>query len=155
MTTEGVRYAVIHLDGDDSYGVVWEYEVKGVPHVSIAYRGMTHDEAVDTVKELTELRQSRSRREIYHLNEYETDRSFGGREEGGWWFDTGRYVQCHGTFPDRASAEAKRDELEGYLATKREGLHEPSSVLSEGQWPELQIEDHPGRDYPEGRPTYE
>ena len=34
----------------------------------------------------------------FHLNEYLTNRAFGGPEEGGWWYDTGTFVACHGTY---------------------------------------------------------
>src|SRR5262245_19657920 len=27
----------------------------------------------------------------WHINVYERDRAYGGPEEGGWWYDTGRY----------------------------------------------------------------
>ncbi len=91
----------------------------------------------------------------FHLNEYEIDRAYGGPQEGGWWYDTGRFVKCHGRFPTQDEADKARDGLQNYLAEKREGLHEPSSVLSEGEWPELYVEDHEGRDYPQHRPFYE
>ena len=34
----------------------------------------------------------------FHLNEYLANRAYGGPEEGGWWYDTGRFVACHGAF---------------------------------------------------------
>lgn len=93
-------------------------------------------------------------RRPFHLNEYLTDRAFGGGEEGGWWYDTGVFVKSHGTFPTRDAAFAARDGLDAYLAERREGLHDPSSVLCTG-WPDLIVEQRPGADFPRARPRYE
>ena len=93
-------------------------------------------------------------RRDFHLNEYRTDRAFGGAEEGGWWYDTGVFVKSHGTFPTREEAWAARDALDSYLAERREGLHDPSSVLCTG-WPELLVEQRPGANFPARPPRYE
>ena len=53
----------------------------------------------------------------FHLNEYLTDRAFGGPEEGGWWYDTGRFVACHGTYPTVNDAAAARRH-DGVLARR-------------------------------------
>lgn len=94
----------------------------------------------------------------FHLNEYRIRRRFGGPEEGGWYFDTGTFIRCHGTFPSRDSATAARDAKTDWLASRRAGLHPPSdarSTLSTAGWPELRIEPRPGRDFPAERPRYE
>ena len=93
-------------------------------------------------------------RRVFHLNEYRTRRAFGGREEGGWWYDTGVFVKCHDTYPTREEAWAARDALDDYLARRREGLHDPSSVLCTG-WPELLVEQRPGANFPARQPRYE
>ena len=93
-------------------------------------------------------------RRDFHLNEYLTDRARGGAEEGGWWYDTGVFVKSHGTFPTREEAWAARDGLDDYLAERREGLHDPSSVLCTG-WPELLVEQRPGANFPARPPRYE
>ena len=90
----------------------------------------------------------------FHLNEYLTDRAFGGPEEGGWWYDTGSFVDCHGTYPTIDEAAAARDAKASWLAGRRQGLHDPSSVLCTG-WPVLHIEPHAGADFPRTRPRYE
>ena len=90
----------------------------------------------------------------WYVNEYETDRAYGGPEEGGWWYDTGRFVECHGTFPTEAAAEQRRQELAGYLRDRRAGRRGPGAVGSEGIWPVLVVEDAPGADYPAQRPVY-
>ena len=91
----------------------------------------------------------------YYVNEYRTDRARGGPEEGGWYYDTGEYVKCHGVHLDRAAAEQQAVSLAAYLDNANEGLHSPGSVLSEGDWSALYIEEHPGEDFPTERPRYE
>ena len=90
----------------------------------------------------------------YHLNEYVTDRAFGGPQEGGWWYDTGTFVTCHGVYPTRAEAKAAADAMAPGLAGRRHGLHAPDSVLCSG-WPAVRIERGPGADFPKTRPRYE
>ena len=92
-------------------------------------------------------------RRAFHLNEYLTDRAFGGGEEGGWWYDTGVFVKCHGTFPTREEAFAARDALDAYVAERREGFEPPDSVRCTG-WPDLLVEQHPGANFPARRPRY-
>ena len=91
----------------------------------------------------------------YYVNEYQTDKVIGGGEEGGWYYDTGRFVKCHGVHLDREAAVAQRATLVGMVDDKNEGLHEPGSVLSEGEWAALYIEEAPGADFPSERPRYE
>ena len=90
----------------------------------------------------------------YHLNEYELNRKYGGPEEGGWWFDTGEFVRCHGTFETMEQAEVGESELESYLRDLRVGRYRPGSVLGNG-WPELWIEEEPGACFPTETPFYE
>ena len=90
----------------------------------------------------------------FHLNEYLANRAYGGPEEGGWWYDTGRFVACHGAFGTVDEATAARDAKANWLADRRQGLHPPDSVLCTG-WPVLRIEPHAGRDFPATRPRYE
>lgn len=92
--------------------------------------------------------------ERFHLNQYRTNRAFGGREEGGWWYDTGTFVTCHGTYATFDTAALARDEMKDWLARERAGLHPPDSPLCTG-WPELRIEPHAGKDFPAQRPRYE
>ena len=90
----------------------------------------------------------------FHLNEYRTNRAFGGPEEGGWWYDTGVFVASHGAYATVEDAAAARDATANWLAARREGLHPPDSVLCTG-WPVLYIESNPGADFPVARPRYE
>jgi hypothetical protein len=38
---------------------------------------------------------------------YEMDRTFGGPEEGGWWYETGSLVRLHRVLCDEAKAHAR------------------------------------------------
>ena len=90
----------------------------------------------------------------WYVNEYRTNRCWGGPEEGGWYYPVGAFVKCHGEFESREPAETKIAELErDFLPSAREGLHEPGSVLCTG-WPEIKLETQPGKDYPEEAPSY-
>ena len=90
----------------------------------------------------------------FHLNEYVANRAYGGPEEGGWWYDTGRFVACHGTYPTVDDAAAARDSTASAIAERRLGCHPPDSVLCTG-WPKLRIEPHAGADFPRTRPRCE
>ena len=90
----------------------------------------------------------------YYLNEYVTNRAFGGPQEGGWWYDTGTFVTCRGVHPTREEATAAARAMAPGLAERRRGLHAPDSVLCSG-WPEVRIERRPGADFPKTRPRYE
>ena len=90
----------------------------------------------------------------FHLNEYRTNRAWGGPEEGGWWYDTGAFVACRGTYATVDEATAARVGMAPAIAGRRQGLYPPDSVLCTG-WPVLRIEPHPGADFPRTRPRYE
>ena len=74
-----------------------------------------------------------------------------------WLSCIGRFETCVGLFDDRKVAMGLLEALEAsaWLKERKAGLHSPSSVLSEGEWPLLMVEDHAGRDYPRNRPRYE
>ena len=95
-----------------------------------------------------------SKQETWYVNEYLRDKSYGGPEEGGWWFDTGAFIKCHGEFKTRTAAYKKYKELQDYIEEKQEGHYPPGSVLCNG-WPDLLIEDEEGESYPQRRPHYE
>ena len=76
---------------------------------------------------------------IKFVNIYRTGRSYGGPEEGGWWYDTGQLIECHAFFGLRAAQEYIADQID-------QGV--PDDM-------ELSIDDEPGKSYPEHRPHYE
>lgn len=104
--------------------------------------------------------------ERFFLNEYGTNRAYGGPEEGGWWYDTGSFVKCHGTFDTVEEARLALSALQPYLTTLREGLDVPGTVtgkfpirfipgsVTNHDYPDARIERHPGRDFPIERPHY-
>ena len=89
----------------------------------------------------------------FHLNEYLVNRAHGGPEEGGWWYDTGRFVEHHGIFDTLDEAHAARDARADHLHARRQGLHRPDSVLCTG-WPEIYVDRKPGADFPATHPRY-
>ena len=90
----------------------------------------------------------------YYVNLYDTNRQYGGPEEGGWWYDSGEFVECRGVFGSLERAEQAADSMEADIAQLREGLYPPGSMLCTG-WPLLRVQDHAGKNYPEKRPHYE
>lgn len=83
-----------------------------------------------------------------YINVYFVERVFGGPEEGGWYYETGR-LQSTVPFSDAALCKA-RDQV----ATENEGRRPLSSVLSTGMFV-LRVEDEPGQSYPTQKPVYE
>ena len=92
---------------------------------------------------------------MYYLNEYEIGRAYGGPEEGGWYYDYGKFIRCHGTYRYKLQADLELAAKCGYLEELREGLHSPDSVLSEGNWPVIYIEKEAGQSFPQTIPHYE
>ena len=91
----------------------------------------------------------------YYVNEYEVDRIYGGPEEGGWWYDTGKYIKCHGIFSSNIEAMDCKASLGKYVRDKNEYKHPPDSVLSKGDWTDIIIEHEEGKHFPERTPRYE
>ena len=89
----------------------------------------------------------------FRLNEYLENRSYGGPEEGGWYYTTGEFVKCHGRYATFEEAEAAQNALDGYLDEKRAGQHRPGSIQCSG-WSSLTIEAHHGADFPKEKPYY-
>jgi hypothetical protein len=89
------------------------------------------------------------------------DRAFGGREEGGWWYDTFEpqrvfYVKVTGYIPGTAHPTNKhvREKLERWCErmNREEQRHEPGSVLCEGYW--TVVSEAVTKPQPEERPYY-
>ena len=93
---------------------------------------------------------------MFYLNEYETDRRYGGPEEGGWWYFTGKFIKCHDYFLTSESAETARDAPAQLCRKKKTRVCiRLLASLCEGEWIVLNIEDHEGQNYPSERPYYE
>ena len=93
-------------------------------------------------------------RTLKHINLYLADRAYGGAEEGGWWYPTGKFVSCLGKSLDPVAAKVIRNAHAGRLAEMNAGRPPVSSVLSRGRY-EIVIEPCAGESYPNYRPQYE
>lgn len=102
------------------------------------------------------------RRRRFVVSIHELDRCFGGREEGGWWFDAGTpardpALRRH-TRVFRSSAKASRycGRLEGVASRASLGARSLGSVLyAGGQYrPVIQKGEQP-RPWPERTPRWE
>lgn len=116
------------------------------------FDGPADDPANWAVKELPSRYRNADGSSAIFVNVYSVGRSYGGPEEGGWWFDCGTPVESYivATLPE---AHALRDRLTGpdgeYAYTGKRG-----SVLGGNDY-EVMIETDPGTDYPSNRPHYE
>jgi hypothetical protein len=90
------------------------------------------------------------------VNVYLVDRVYGGPEEGGWWFDTGRFVEAYPVRGTRAKELERLDYVKGLCddRNEEEGNRDIGSVLSDGEY-DCWIQDEPGSDFPTERPMYE
>lgn len=87
---------------------------------------------------------------IYYVNVYEIDRSWGGPEDGGWWYDSGEPVASI-PFDTLREAEAFRDAMN----KKFPHSGSSSSVAYSGGDYAVFIEHKFARPYPERKPHYE
>jgi hypothetical protein len=99
-----------------------------------------------------------------------TDRSYGGPEEGGWWYDYGFPCQGKELFNPTSTVPLKESfsyefknlqtacdtyaELLPKVKTLNKGRPKIDSVLSEGRYL-LKIEEHPPKAWPDKVPHYE
>ena len=100
---------------------------------------------------------------FYVVAVFETNKTYGGPEEGGWWYSCGSpYVELgwmtkvfKGT--EHTEAHQYRDELQMVCdhINQAEKRHRPSSVLCNG-WLEAQVlaNEYPS-DFPKEAPHYE
>lgn len=103
---------------------------------------------------------------LYWVGVYLEDRAFGGREEGGWWYDCGTLQTAPWLYSELgftpsshttlAAARAARDRFaDGLAKLNSERRSDIGSVLSEGRFAALIFEDKLPEFYPEKRPHYE
>ncbi len=87
---------------------------------------------------------------------YEIDRSFGGPEEGGWWYDCGELRRVLKVVPsaDRAYALAARaNQLMDRLQRHKRDIG--SVAYAGGRYAACVFEETAPRTFPETRPHYE
>lgn len=93
---------------------------------------------------------------MYVLGFYEVDREYGGPEEGGWWFDSGRLVRGFRMVRQPARAFVLAARANRLLARLQRGRRPVSSVLYDGGRIECKVfEDMLPAEYPLVRPHYE
>lgn len=86
------------------------------------------------------------------VNVYLEDRTYGGPEEGGWWYDTGK-VHLSTEVPDIEEARRQANTLAAWCLNVNSVRRGVDSVLSEGHYV-CRIEHAPAVDYPAQRPVY-
>ena len=89
---------------------------------------------------------------------FETDRAYGGPEEGGWYFDCGEPIDhpLNRVFATIEEARAYQQEVAPILdaQNREEGRRDPNSVLSRGNYLNLEVWHTVPAPYPATRPTY-
>ncbi len=103
-----------------------------------------------------------SRRRRFVVALHELDRCFGGREEGGWWYDAGRpsiepsHQRLVRVFRSNAKAKRYRDSLIAVAKSASAGARSLGSVLySGGQFaPVMQRGEQP-QPWPQRTPRWE
>ena len=104
--------------------------------------------------------EKQDRKRIVHcIGVYLCNQAFGGREEGGWWYDTGQLVRIVKIFRREEKAWSYVRRLNARLQSRKfgpnEGRREYSSVLSNGEY-RAHIYENSCPDYfPSERPHYE
>jgi len=95
----------------------------------------------------------------YLVAVYDCSMCFGGREEGGWWYDGGSLVRVVMVCRTEERAYAYSRRLNRRLQSRQwgpnEGKREYTSVLSEGELRAEVWEDMVPAGYPERKPKYE
>ena len=90
---------------------------------------------------------------------YDCNLAFGGREEGGWWYDTGQLVRIVKVSRSEEQALAYCRRLNQRLKSRalgpNEGKREYSSVLSDGEYRAFTYENNAPGHFPAQRPRYE
>ena len=92
---------------------------------------------------------------MYSVYLFETDRAFGGHEEGGWWYDCGQPVEHpkNRTFSNRGAAISYYRSLAGLEEQLNDGLAPIDSVLCSGVYRFIVSKGAP-KAFPESRPFY-
>ena len=92
---------------------------------------------------------------IYYVNEYFVDQLYGGPEEGGWWFEYGRFTRCIGQYHDINLAWHVQRGFQKILDNEvNAGRPSITSVVSEGVY-KVRLDNLKGQDYPTYQPRYE
>lgn len=97
-------------------------------------------------------------RAVVFINAYAVDLIYGGREEGGWYYDAGTalgsIVLAASEADDPAIELRAREELRARYAEDYASNRDRHSVIG-GPNLEIYRQDHPPADFPTGRQHYE
>lgn len=92
----------------------------------------------------------------YVVSVYLADKSWGGAEEGGWWFDCGEHIKTIKVFHNEDRAWQWAHRMQRLLdRTVNKGRRPISSVISQGWYTSMVHEGIPPKHYPDVRPHYE
>lgn len=95
----------------------------------------------------------------YLVSVYDCNLALGGREEGGWYYDTGSLVRTVRTFRNEQRAVGYCRKLNQRLKSRafgpNRGKREYTSVLSDGEFRATVDTGHAPKYFPEVRPHYE
>lgn len=92
--------------------------------------------------------------ELYFVNKYIRNQQYGGREEGGWWYDTGEFVECLGVRDSFDDAKEIALLHKAQVDDENMGMPPLHSVACRGI-SDIIIEPHYGHDFPLRQPIYE
>lgn len=91
----------------------------------------------------------------YTVAFYEVDRAYGGPEEGGWWFDTGRCERIARAFKSEDAAYTFARRANHILSVVQRCARSINSVAYDGgRYCAYVYEDLPPPFFPETRPHY-
>jgi hypothetical protein len=92
----------------------------------------------------------------YIVSIFFEDQTWGGAEEGGWWYDAGELVRIIKTFKSEEGASAYCRRANHWLDRFVNRHRRPyTSVLSEGRYVAAVDENIAPARYPESKPHYE
>jgi len=93
-------------------------------------------------------------RNYVHVNAYAVDRLYGGAEEGGWWYDSGRPLGSIMVRDEDDAVDAAKALLRERFGPEFDGNRERHSVIGEENL-EIYVEDAVAAYFPDVRPHYE
>ena len=98
-------------------------------------------------------------RKSFVVAAYDVAMAFGGREEGGWWYDRGSLIRVLRVFPNEDRAYEYSRKLNTRLRSREfgpnQGRREYSSVFSDGEVRAIVCDTTAPAGFPERRPRYE
>ncbi len=94
---------------------------------------------------------------MFYVNVYQIGRAYGGKEEGGWWYDYGLPVDLYceeKPYPTKEEAKAKAEQIYEQLAVLNEEHADINSVEGDGLF-QVFVEEEPAKAWPAVIPSWE